>query len=44
MFHIIIFVHKDCIKFIRSQEMPESKLHVIFVALTVSRTCYDLSA
>ena len=41
------FVHKDCISLnssVRSQGMPESKLHVIFVALIVSRICYALSA
>jgi len=32
------------IKLLRSQGMPESKLHVIFVALIVSRICYALSA
>ena len=32
------------IKFLRSQGMPESKLHVIFVALIISRLFYALSA
>jgi len=32
------------IKLLRSQGMPESKLHVIFVALIISRIFYALSA
>jgi len=32
------------IKLLRSPEMPESKLHVIFVALIISRIFYALSA
>jgi len=42
--------HEPCplwigqIKLLRSQGMPESKLHVIFVALIISRIVYALSA
>jgi len=32
------------IKLLRSQGMPESKLHIIFVALIISRISYALSA
>ena len=42
-----LFVPKDCIyliKLLRSQGMPENKLHLIFVALIISRISYALSA
>jgi len=32
------------IKLLHSQGMPESKLHVIFLALIISRVCYASSA
>ena len=46
----IVFVLSICsqrlylIKLLRSQGIPESKLHVIFVALIISKFVYALSA
>jgi len=41
-----LLVPKDCnnIKHLRSQSMPENKLHVVFVALIISRISNALSA
>ena len=46
MYHKILFakIVGYLIKLLRSQGMPERKLHEIFVALIVSRICYALSA
>ena len=40
----ICFQRLYLIKLLRSQKMPDNKLHIIFVALIISRNSYALSA